>query len=119
MLGGELTEVAEALAAAGQPELAETVVRSIPEPDERPGVLARVAQALATAGIHDRAVQLAVKAATGARSITDDPAEQADVLSKVAEALAAAGQHERARQVASEAESAARLITGPYTRATR
>ncbi len=118
-LAGELTEVAEALAVTGQYELAETVVRSIPEPDKRPGVLARVAQTLAITGLHDGAVQLAVKAATGARSIADDPAEQADVLSKVAEALAAAGQHERATQVAGEAESAARLITAPYTRGSR
>jgi hypothetical protein len=119
ILADELAEVAEALATTGQPELAETVVRSIPEPDQRPGALARVAQALAAAGIHDRAVQLAAEAATGARSITDDPAEQADVLSKASEALATAGQHERARQVAGEAESAARLITAPYTRASR
>ena len=77
---------------------AETVARSITDPDWQAQALAAVAGALAGAGQHEQAE-------TVARSITD-PDRQAQALAAVAGALAEAGQHEQAATVA-------RSITDP------
>ena len=68
--------MAGALAKAGQHERAETVARSIPDPDEKARALEAAAAALAKAGQHEQAE-------TVARSITD-PYEQARALAAVA-----------------------------------
>ncbi len=99
------TAVAGALAGAGQHEQAETVSRSITDPDRQTRALGEVAGALARAGQHERAAAMASEAATVARSVTN-PYWQTRALAEVAGALATAGQHE-------QAEAVARSITNP------
>ena len=74
---------------------AETVIRSITDPDRQAQALAAVAEALARGGQHEQAASMA-------RSITD-PDWQARALVQVAEALAARGDARHARHVASAA----------------
>ena len=93
-----LVTVAGTLAQAGQHHPAETLARSIPDPDKQAVALAAVAGALAQAGQHRRAEALG-------RSITD-PDRQAEALAAVAGALARAGQHR-------QAEALGRSITVP------
>ena len=102
-----MATVAGALAEAGQHEQAvtvtaeaETVARSITDPDQRAQTLAAVAEALAEAGEHEEAASMA-------RSIIDPDLR---ARAPVAEALAEAGEHE-------EAATAARSITDPDGRA--
>ena len=87
--------MAGALAAAGQHEQAETVARSITDPDRQARALAAVAGALAGAGRHEQAE-------TVARSITN-PGRQAQAQTAVAGALAARGDTRQAHRVASAA----------------
>jgi lipopolysaccharide biosynthesis regulator YciM len=75
------------------------MARSITDPDRRALVLTAVARALAQAGQHEQAAQLADRAETAARSITD-PDRQAQALAAVARVLAQAGQHEQGVEVA-------------------
>jgi len=72
--------VVEALAQAGKYEQAETLARSITDPDRQTDALARLAEALAKAEQYEQAE-------ASARSITD-PVRQADALAQVAEAVA-------------------------------
>ena len=78
---------------------AESVARSITDPDRQAQALTAVAQALAATGQHEQAEQLA-------RSITD-PDRQAPALTAVAQALAPG------RPALTQAESVARSITDP------
>ena len=110
-----LAALAEALAAAGLQkrarqvaEWADTLARSFTNPLHQLSALVYAAQALAAAGLYDRAETLA-------RSITF-VGYHADALAGVAKTLAAAGLHERARKVADEAETFARSVTDPDRR---
>ena len=80
---GALTGVAKALAAAGQPERAEQLARSITKSDGQMSALTAVAKALAAAGQPERAEQLA-------RSITKSE-RQLSALTEVALVLAEDG----------------------------
>ena len=82
---------------------AETVARSITNPDEQAEALAAVARALAQAGQHEQA-------AAAARSITN-PDQQAEALAAVARALVARGDTKQARCVASAACGLVRWTT--------
>ncbi|MGI5238875.1 trypsin-like peptidase domain-containing protein [Dactylosporangium sp. CA-139066] len=93
-----LIEVVTAVARIGYLDLAETVARSIIDPDQQSRVLIEVVAAVAGAGDLDRAEALA-------RSITD-PDRQAEALSAVTAAVAGAGDPDRA-------EALARSITDP------
>ena len=91
-----------ALAAAGQPQQAAAIARSITGRDWRQTVLAMITEELAEVGQCQHAEAIA-------RSITE-PDWRARSLDKVARALATAGQHEHA-------EAIARSITEPVWRA--
>jgi tetratricopeptide (TPR) repeat protein len=102
-----LAQIAQALAQAGQRQLAgavavqaETTARSITSGYSQAIVLAQVAEALAQAGQHKGAEAVAC-------SITS-PDWQAGALAQVARALAQAGQPQHAGAVAAQAETAAR-----------
>ena len=94
--------VAEAWAAAGQPQRAEQVARRLRNSDRQPEALMRLAEALAAAGQLERAQRVA-------RSLGDLD-RQVETLMRVAEALAAT-QPERAKQLALEVERYARSFT--------
>jgi hypothetical protein len=93
-----LSQVARALAQAGQLQKAEAVTRSITEPDYRASALAQVAEVLARAGQHEQAIDFARRAEATAR-LTDEPDFQASVLAQVAGVLALAGETRSAAQV--------------------
>ncbi|MEV0136375.1 hypothetical protein AB0H83_49135 [Dactylosporangium sp. NPDC050688] len=125
-------------AALGQPIRAETLARSITDPDRQTQALASLAWAVADAGEYERAEQIArsitnryeqaralaslVRAVAGAgeyeraeqiaRSITN-PDWQAHALTGLARAATDAGEHERARTLVTDAEQIARSITNP------
>jgi hypothetical protein len=86
------------MAEASQHEQAETVARSITNPNEQARALIAVAGALAEAGRHEHAAAMAAQAGTVAHSITN-PDEQAEV----AKALMARGETRQARRAASAA----------------
>jgi hypothetical protein len=93
----------------GQSTRAEQLAHAITDPDWQVRALAGVAGALARAGEHDRAEQVATAAEQVARTITN-PYWQVRALAGVAGALARAGEHDRAEQVA-------RTITDPEAQA--
>jgi tetratricopeptide (TPR) repeat protein len=93
--------VARALAASGQYQQAEKMARAISDPHGQALTLAALAEALANAGEHQRAMALAAKAEEVARAITDS-VRQGQALAAVAAALADAGDP-RSKRVAASA----------------
>ena len=104
----ERADLAAELARAGSFTQAESVTRAISAPPWKVKALIQLAKALATAGLHERARQMAGEAETLAASFAAQGNDQ--LLAEVTEALAAAGLHDRA-------ESAARAITGQVRKA--
>ncbi|GLW29020.1 hypothetical protein Areg01_19600 [Actinoplanes regularis] len=94
-----LSEVAPALAAAGDRDRAEQIARALTDTGMRESTLTEVAREMAAAGEHDRAERVA-------RSITDR-IQQVLALADVVRGVAAAGDHGRAEQIA-------RSIPDPY-----
>ena len=82
---------------------AETVARSVTDPDRQARALAVVADVLAQAGRHDQAAAVA-------RSITD-PDRQAEAAVAMADALKVRGNTRQARHVASAACTVGRWTT--------
>ena len=103
-------------ATLGSPTRAEALARSITDPDAQTRALAEVARALAEAGLHDQAQQVASQAEVTAHSISS-PYMQAQALAAVARAMAEAGLHDQAQEITSQAEAAARFNTDPDARA--
>ncbi|GAA2369458.1 hypothetical protein [Dactylosporangium salmoneum] len=85
---GGRNAVAEAVAAAGDADRAETIARTITNPGQQAQALTTVAKAVAEAGDADRAVIIA-------RTITNRD-QQAQALTTVAKAVAATGDADRA-----------------------
>ena len=118
-----LTDVARAVAAAGDPERArrlatdaEEIARTIINPYERARALIRVAGAVAAAGRPELARRLATSAEEIVPTIVN-LYQQAEVLAHVAGTAASAGDPEWARRLATSAEAIARTIINPYLQA--
>ena len=114
-----LTLVAGALARAGKHQQAtaaatqaETVARSMRDPDRHAVALTRVARALAETGQQEQATAAATQAETLARSVTT-PDSQAVALHQVAGALARAGQRGQATAGATRGRGAGPLRHQP------
>ncbi|WP_159049280.1 P-loop NTPase family protein [Streptomyces canus] len=88
----ELRDIADALCAAGHPQQAADLARSIARPDRRDDALAAVVGAMARSGDPEQVADLA-------RGIAD-PDRQAGVLASAARALARAGRQEQAVELA-------------------
>jgi tetratricopeptide (TPR) repeat protein len=97
--GRALVAVSVALAEAGQASLAETVARSIPEPDYCVEALAELVKILAKSGDKREALVIAVRAESVARSI-NNPWVKARALTAIAESVACSGQHGSAVTIA-------------------
>ncbi|WP_406062925.1 hypothetical protein [Micromonospora sp. NBC_00860] len=83
----------------GQPERAETLARSMPDPDRRAWALAGVARAVAANGQTEKAARI-----TDAVTV---PRWRSYALTGMARALAVSGEVDRARQLALQAEETA------------
>lgn len=110
-----LTRKIAVLGQAGKPELAkilaaraEAAARSLPHEVQTASHLAKIATALASAGLYERA-----------RSLTERvlvPFSRMDALAGITDALADAGEHEQAIATARQAEEAALNISDKYER---
>jgi hypothetical protein len=94
-----LVGLTEDVAGAGWFDQAEAIARTITDQSRKAQVLIAMAKALATAGLHDKAQELAGQAEAIARLVTA-PKSQEQLLAKVAEALAAAGSLDKAEVIA-------------------
>ncbi|MGB8201727.1 MAG: trypsin-like peptidase domain-containing protein [Pseudonocardiaceae bacterium] len=100
----------------GQPARAAALANGIANPARRAQALSRLIGAVAAAGDHERAMDLATDAETTTCEIID-PRMRARVLSELASAVAATGDHERATTLATNAETTIRKISDPDIRA--
>jgi hypothetical protein len=111
-----LADVAAAVAGVGDLDRAESLARSIPEPDWQARALADVAAATAGAGDRDRARMLAERAEALVQSITDSRS-QVHLLADLARAAASWGDLDRAKVLAGQSEALARSIPDPVNQA--
>ncbi|WUI00928.1 hypothetical protein OHR68_03655 [Spirillospora sp. NBC_00431] len=94
----------------GNPNRAEALMHSIPDPSDRVRALSEMVRALVDSEEVSRARQLVADAESTARAITD-PDDRMRALATVVGGLVAVGEPARARQAAVDAESIARSAT--------
>ena len=103
-----LTDLAQAVAEAGDLDRAEALAHAVPGPDWQAEALAQLAQTAAKAGDLDRAVALA--------HAVPDPDDRAGYSTRVAQAAADAGELSRAETLAARAEAATEASTYQFKR---
>jgi tetratricopeptide (TPR) repeat protein len=108
MQGWLMGSLSRTMAKIGNLDIAENMIRSIANPEEKASALASVAQAAAESGDFDRARLLVGDIEGITRSVDPDSLDR--VLEDLSRALASIGEMERA-------ETAARSISHPYIQA--
>ncbi|AGL16088.1 hypothetical protein [Actinoplanes sp. N902-109] len=109
-------ELVPALVQGGAFHAAARLASSCPKLSDRARALTSLAQALADAGLFDRAQHFAEEAESAARAITD-PADEALTTATLARSLHEAGETLRAESLATTAETIAKSIADPYDHA--